>query len=93
MASGAIEGDDTMYGRSASLPAAATTTTPNCDAIELARARSSSICPYPDPSDMLMTSTASVMSPSPLGSSAKSMPWSSARPLHAVETALHTFTA
>src|SRR2546428_13447497 len=42
---------------------------------------------------MLTTSTASEMSPSPFGSSAKSIPSSRATPLHEEETALHTFTA
>src|SRR3989442_6222255 len=43
--------------------------------------------------DMLTTSTASDISPSPLGSRAKSIPSSIAMPLHAFETALQTFTA
>src|SRR5919108_4089676 len=88
IASGAVDGDETMYGRSASLPAAATTTTPSCDATLLASDKSSSICPYAEPSDMLMTSTASETSPSPFGSSASSIACSNATPLHDVAIAL-----
>src|SRR6266545_2632658 len=75
------------------LPADATTTTPRCTALMEAPTRSSSICPYGDPSDMLTTSTASEMSPSPFGSRAKSIPSSSATPLQEVDTELQTFTA
>src|SRR6266508_2556094 len=48
------------------------------------------VCAYGEPSDMLTTSTASEMSPSPFGSRAKSMPCNSAAPLHAVDTELQT---
>src|SRR5258706_4513701 len=42
---GAIDGDDTIYGRLPALPAAATTTTPGFTAMVEASVRSSSICP------------------------------------------------
>ena len=54
----------------------------------------SSFCPYGAPSDMLMTSTASSMEPSPFGSSAKSMTLQDRhRHCSDVVTALQTFTA
>src|SRR5881396_3109055 len=75
------------------VPADDTTTTPRLTALALAALRSSSFCPYDEPSDMLMTSTASEMLPSPLGSRANSIPCRRATPLQLVETALHTLTA
>ena len=93
MTAGVAAGEPVMYGRSALLPAEATTTTPAATAFAEAKLRSSSICPYPEPRDMLMMSTASSIAPSPFGSSAKSMPRSSASPLQEVATALQTLTA
>src|SRR5690606_14666290 len=89
----ADEGDPTMNGRSASLPAEATTTMPARTRLSDANDESSWSWPYDEPSDMLTTSTASEMSPSPFGSRAQSRPCSMATPLHAVDTAEQTFTA
>ena len=65
-----VDGELTSYGLLAELPAATTTTTPSLTALVAASVRSSSIWPYALPNDMLITSTASLMSPSPFGSSA-----------------------
>ena len=84
-ADGAEDGEPTMYGLSLLLPAEATTRVPAAVAVWTAALRSSSGAgPYGEPSDMLMMSAASAVEPSPLGSSAKSMPWISARPEHDV---------
>ncbi len=91
---GAADGVPTMYGLSALLPADATVSTPRAVAPSTAAARSSSNgWPYEEPSDMLITSTRSLARPSMLGSTAKSMPWISAIPEHAVDTDEHTLTA
>src|SRR6478609_11678509 len=87
---GADDGEPTMKGRSAELPADATTTTPALTRLFAANAESSCSWPYDEPSDMFTTSTASEMSPSPLGSSDQSRPSSIATPLHEVETEEHT---
>src|SRR3989442_811977 len=88
MTSGVEEGEPTMYGLSPSLPAAQTTTTPARTAMAEAALKSSCTWPYGEPSDMLITSTASERSPSLFGSSAKSMASSSATPLQALERVL-----
>ena len=90
----AAAGEPVMNCLSALLPAEATVSTPTFEALSTASDRSSSNgWPYGEPSDMLMMSTRSRMSPSPLGSSAKSMPWISATPLHDVAGAEQALTA
>ena len=93
IARAAVDGEPTMNGRSALLPAEITATTPARTALSIATVESSCSWPYALPRDRLMTSMASEMSPSPLGSSAQSMPSRIATPLQAVETEEQTFTA
>src|SRR5688572_29416854 len=93
MTPSADDGEPTMNGRSAEFPAEATTTTPACTRLSEAKDESSSSWPYDEPSDMFTMSTASEMSPSPLGSSDQSRPCSMATPLHEVDTAEQTVSA
>ena len=74
-----------MNGRSASLPAEATTTTPAFTRLSDANAESSCACPYDEPSDRFTMSIASEMSPSPFGSSDQSRARRMATPLHDVD--------
>ena len=92
IARAAVDGEPTMNGRSALLPADSTATTPACTTLSIATVVSSCSWPYGLPMDRFMTSMASEMSPSPLGSSAQSMPSSIATLLQEVETEEQTFT-
>ena len=90
----AAPGEPVMNCLSALLPADATVSTSDGEAASTAADRSSSNgWPYTEPSDMLMMSTWSAMSPSPFGSSANSIAWISAMPLHDVAGAEHALIA